>query len=102
MIELNNNIKVYVPYIKGREGVLKVINNKMIKWYGGTTTYDAKGYWMDHNEEVIKDDIVIINSYSNVDIGEIEIQLAELISIIKLDLKQESVTIELNGTMTII
>ena len=102
MLKLENNIKVYVPIIKGREGSINYIRNKMSRAFGGTTEYRARGSWIDNYGETIFDDIMIVESFTDKSINDIKRLASEYVEIIKMDLKQEAVSIEINNILYII
>lgn len=102
MLKLENNIKVYVPVIRGREGNINHIRDKMSKEFGGTTEYKAKGSWIDDAGKTIFDDIIVIQSFTDKTISDIKWFTATIDPIIKLDLKQKATSIEINNTLYII
>ena len=102
MLKLENNIKVYVPIIRGREGAISYIRDIMSGAFGGTTEYRTRGSWIDNYGETIFDDIMIIESFTNKSMNDIKKLAAEYVETIKMDLKQEAVSIEINNILYII
>ena len=102
MLKLENNVKVYIPVVKNKEGILNVIVKSMSDEFGGVTLYSAKGFWLDDNDIMIEDTINVAVSFTNKSIEEIKRIISKYVEIMKMDLKQDAVSIEINNILYII
>ena len=102
MLKLENNVKVYIPVVKNKEGILNVIIKSMSEEFGGVTLYPSKGFWLDDNDIMIEDTINVAVSFTDKSIEEIKRIISKYVEIIKMDLKQEAVSIEINNILYII
>jgi hypothetical protein len=74
----------------------------MTKEFGGVTLYPSKGFWLDDNDIMIEDTINVAVSFTDKSIEEIKRIISKYVEIIKMDLKQEAVSIEINNILYII
>lgn len=109
IFKLDHNIKVYIP---STFSVDQTINNdKLISdtlklfsgWFGGATSYDAKGAWLSSVKGLVVEKIVIVESYATKEqIDEnLEAVLKHALKI-KHDLKQEAVSLEYDNELYLV
>lgn len=110
-MELNEYIAVYVPgrYKDGvlipifvREQIVRRITCLMVTDFGGTTNSEATVNWVNSRGEIVTEKVNIIKSFY---IGKTDRMFAKVLPYalaMKVDLKQEAVSIEQNGRLYII
>ena len=102
MLKLENNVKVYIPLVKNLHEISNIITRDMTKEFGGVTLYSSKGFWLDDNDIMIEDTINVAISFTDKSIEEIKRIISKYVEIIKMDLKQDAVSIEINNILYII
>jgi hypothetical protein len=106
MKELHNKVSIYIPSInKDGEPIENIIEynefvDLFVNTFGGCTTYNCYGHYRDKNNKIIYEDIIKIESFTNLYIDRDWIELKALT--LKEKLNQESVSIELNGKMYLV
>lgn len=106
LIALESNVKIYVP---GTKNINEITDNKkeientltfLSVNFGGSTSYEALGCWQSQNGELIKERVIICESYCH------ETQLKKNIDSIidycetlKKDLNQEAISLEINNKL---
>lgn len=101
---MDNKVSIYVPStvninrsINNDKQVLSIIR-QMSLLFGGATSYKCTGGWVANNGDIITERVNIV--YSFCDKKSLNNNLANVINIcqqIKKDMKQEAVTLEING-----
>ena len=107
--DMDNKVSIYVPStvnvnqrINNKKQVLSIIK-QMSLLFGGATSYKCTGGWIANNGDIITEQVNIV--YSFCDKKSLHNNLANVINIcqqIKKDMKQEAVTLEINGKATFI
>lgn len=102
--DMDNKVSIYVPStvninkrINNDKQVMAIIK-KMSLLFGGATSYKCTGGWVAENGEIVTERVNIV--YSFCDKKSLNNNLANVINIcqqIKKDMKQEAVTLEING-----
>lgn len=97
------SVKVYVP---STLDVDKKINNifyvrevmkKFSEIFGGATAYQADGAWISDNKGLIVESVTIIYSYCDRLTNETVDKILDICKWIKKELKQECISLEING-----
>lgn len=107
--DLSSSVAIYVP---GTIDVNKEIDNsehvtlvmsKLSEWFGGATASDARGGWVSPAAGLVVEKVTIIYAFCK----EIDLQnrfedIIQLCSQIRDEMKQEAVTLEVNGQIAFI
>jgi len=106
---MDNKVSVYVPStvnvnkrIDNKKQVMAIIK-QMSLLFGGATSYECVGGWVADNGDIVTEQVNIV--YSFCDKKSLNNNLANVINIcqqIKKEMKQEAVTLEVNGKATFI
>ena len=106
---MDNKVSVYVPStvnvnkrIDNKKQVMAIIK-QMSLLFGGATSYECVGGWVADSGDIVTEQINIV--YSFCDKQSLHSNLANVINIcqqIKKEMKQEAVTLEVNGKATFI
>ncbi len=107
--DMENKVSIYVPStvnvnqrINNKKQVMAIIK-QMSLLFGGATSYKCTGGWVADNSDIVTEQINIV--YSFCDKKSLKDNLSKVINIcqqIKKDMKQEAVTLEVNGKATFI
>jgi len=102
--DMDNKVSIYVPStvnvnqrINNNKQVMAIIK-KLSLLFGGATSYKCTGGWVADNGDIVTEKVNIV--YSFCDKKSLNNNLANVINIcqqIKKDMKQEAVTLEING-----
>jgi len=102
---MNQYIAVYIPGTKdinhklpARERLIisRRIARELSGLYGGCTSVPSTGYYVSNDGQLIEERITIIKSYHNTPPGEALESARRIARELKIELSQESVTIESN------
>ena len=106
---MDNKVSVYVPStvnvnqrINNNKQVMAIIK-QMSLLFGGATSHKCVGGWIADNGDIVTEKVNIV--YSFCDKKSLNNNLANVINIcqqIKKEMKQEAVTLEINGKATFI
>ena len=107
--DMNNKVSIYVPStvninkrINNNKQVLSIIK-QMSLLFGGATSYKCTGGWVADSGDIVTEQVNIVYSFCGKQ--SLHNNLANVINIcqqIKKDMKQEAVTLEVNGKATFI
>ena len=107
--DMDNKVSIYVPStvninqrINNKKQVVSIIK-QMSLLFGGATLYKCTGGWVTDTGDIVTERINIV--YSFCDKKSLQNNLSNVINIcqqIKKDMKQEAVTLEINGKATFI
>ena len=111
MSDLNKYIAIYIPSKDAkadlvapvsRKRILEDVEKQFLAAFGGFTEYEATGGWtLDSGKNVLEAITIVKSFYIGQDAA--PFRLARTLAlVIKLDLKQEAVTIEQNGEISFI
>ena len=102
--DMENKVSIYVPStvnvnkrIDNKKQVMAIIK-QMSLLFGGATSYECVGGWVADNGDIVTEQVNIV--YSFCDKKSLNNNLANVINIcqqIKKEMKQEAVTLEING-----
>lgn len=102
--DLDSKVAIYVPSTinvseetDNRKQVLNVIR-RLSEMFGGATASDAVGGWVSQSGEVIVEKVKVVYSFCTT--GQLKDRIDDILSIcedIKNEMKQEAVTLEING-----
>ena len=105
---LNRSVAVYVPSnsqghkFDNRPTVRKV-SKELARLFGGSTSYQARGSWLNDKGRLINEDITIVKSYCNQALfAKYKKQVIRLGNSLKHDLNQDAISLEFNNTLRII
>lgn len=106
LIPLEHNVKIYVPgtvNVNEKTDNEKYVNETLEKlsgFFGGSTSYNALGCWYSKEAGLIKENIIICESYCK------EMKLNKFISAIidyceylKIELNQEAISLEIDNKL---
>lgn len=106
---MDNKVSIYVPStvninqrVDNSKQVMHIIK-QMSLLFGGATSYKCTGGWVADNGEIVTERVNIVYSFCNK--KALQDNLSNVINIcqqIKKDMKQEAVTLEINGKATFI
>lgn len=108
LIELSNNVKIYVPSTHGNT---KIDNSVMVEktlarlsdLFGGATSFEALGCWKSDTDGLIKERVTICQSYCTEEKMLENINtVVEICEHLKKDLNQEAVSLEVNNKLYLI
>lgn len=107
--DLDSKVAIYVPSTinvseetDNRKQVLNVIR-RLSEMFGGATASDAVGGWVSQTGEVIVEKVKIVYSYCTSE--QLKDRIDDILAIckdIKNEMKQEAVTLEINGQVKFI
>lgn len=105
---MTHNVVVYVPSVT-KDGnllsnteVVSFVETLLSKRFGGTTSYQVKGSWVNQKGELIQEDITRVQSFtSNLSDNDIDF-IESLAYSVKEDMIQEFVSIEIDNHMYLI
>ena len=108
-VKLDSRVSIYVPSTTdtdkpadNRETV-EAVAAKLSAMFGGATATTARGYWVSQSAGLVGEGVTVV--YSNATTADIESHAAEIVAIcqqIKEDMRQEAVSLEINGILYII
>jgi len=102
-IKLDNTIILYVPIIEGKHNIIEYTIGRLIDWFGGITTTEGFGYWKDDKGNIIEDDILLINIKVTEEIlMRYTVSINILCQILKKQLNQDCIALEINGEMKLL
>ena len=105
LIALANNVRVYVPTtisVNEKFDVERTLSF-LSKYFGGAISYKALGCWFSPTQGVLKEKVFICESFCNSDQLEDGMEkMVEYCEILKEELKQDSIAIEVNNVMHLI
>lgn len=108
LIELSNNVKIYVP---STHGTVKADNSVVVgevlatlsELFGGATSFEALGCWKSDTDGLVKERVTICQSYcTEAEILENIDTVVEVCEHLKKDLNQEAVSLEVNNKLYLI
>lgn len=107
--DLDSKVAIYVPSTinineetDNRKQVLNVIR-RLSEMFGGATASDAVGGWVSQTGEVIVEKVKVVYSFCTTD--QLKDRIDDILAIckdIKNEMKQEAVTLEINGQVKFI
>ena len=107
--DMENKVSIYVPStvnvnqrINNNKQVMGIVK-QMSLLFGGATSYKCVGGWISDSGDIVTEKVNIV--YSFCDKKSLQNNLSKVINIcqqIKKDMKQEAVTLEVNGKVTFI
>lgn len=109
MLQLNQRVAIYVPSTTNVDEVCD--NNEMVQKtirflsekFGGTTATKAVGGWVCENGKLVTEDVTIVYSFCTEQQLHTEAHaLIEWCKMIKKEMKQEAVTLEVNRQVAFI
>lgn len=102
--DLDSKVAIYVPSTinvseetDNRKQVLNVIR-RLSEMFGGATASDAVGGWVSQTGDVIVEKVKVVYSFCTT--GQLKDRIDDILAIcedIKNEMKQEAVTLEING-----
>lgn len=109
LISLNQNVKIYIP---STTDINKEVDTSLhveqalsllASSFGGATSYQAFGAWLSASGQLIKEKVTVCEAFCK----EIEIQekiedIYDFCLKLKIDLKQEAIALEVNGTLHLV
>lgn len=102
--DLDCKVAIYVPSTinvnetTDNTAYVKQTIKQLSMWFGGATASKAIGGWVSASGEVVVEDVTIVYSYCNSEkLAEYARNIIALCESIKADMKQEAVTLEING-----
>jgi hypothetical protein len=102
---LEDEVKIYVPstyYVDQPIDNTPYVNRSLEKFsemFGGATAIDGTGAWLSDNDQLIKEKVTIVYSFAE-DLDKKKInQVVAYAKDLKEEMKQSSVSIEVNGKM---
>lgn len=108
-IELSSSVKIYVPSTIDIDQTFdnaEIIDNTLkflCLEFGGATASKAVGNWLVAPNELVKEDITLVLSYTTQDQLEKSInKVIEFCQKMKLDLRQQAIAIEVNNKLYLV
>jgi hypothetical protein len=104
LTNLKENVKIYIPSTMFNEKInnsyfVECVESKMSKFFGGCTSFSANGSYVSDSGKLIKEDIIVCQSFTN-ELTNNEIDLIlEVAKWLKDEMKQECISIEINNKM---
>lgn len=109
LISLNQNVKIYIPSTidinkdSDNSSSVEQALSLLASNFGGATSYQAFGAWLSASGQLVKEKVTICEAFCK------EIELQEKIEDIydfclklKIELKQEAIALEVNGTLHLV
>jgi hypothetical protein len=89
---MTEKVTIYIPTTaKDSKAVVEYVEKRLSNEYGGVTTVEGKGKWVDENNNLITDNVKVISS-----VGEINEDTVEtLAKFVKKALNEDSVLYEI-------
>ena len=101
MDNLNTKISIYIP---STLDIDKPVDNAeqvektacfLSDLFGGCTSFDASGYWIDSNKKWIKENPVVVYAYTTEDKAqEAETKIIDFVQQLKQEMSQECISVE--------
>lgn len=108
-IKLASRIAIYIP---GTDGVSEKSDNTvwieraaslLSELFGGATATEAAGYWMSEAVGLVKEATTLIYSYCQSELLDVGMEkVVEFATRMKSELKQEAVSLEVDGSLYLI
>lgn len=108
-VKLSSRVAVYVPGTNGvdtcadNSAVVDRVAAALSAMFGGATASAASGYWLSDSVGLVKEATTIV--YAFADPAALELHLGDVVTIaqeIKRELRQEAVSLELDGSLYLI
>jgi len=109
IFKLSHSIKLYIPStfdVNGKIDSRQYVSDTLAlfsKWFGGATSYDAKGAWVSGSKGLVVEDITIVVSYATRE--QVKKHLEDVLrhaNKIKTELKQEAVSLEYDNELYLV
>lgn len=106
---LTESIKVYVPSTTdinnkiNNESFVRDTETKLSKLFGGSTTSNGVGCWVSESVGLVRESVKIVQSFTSVE--GLEKHISEVIEIcesLKKNMKQEGISLEIQGKFYVI
>ena len=109
LIELSSNVKFYVPTTANVDQTIDTsayvekVEKLFSEWFGGATQYSALGCWQSPAVGLVKESIIIVESFCNEKALQENIEkVVDLAEEVKHFLTQESIAIEINNKLYLV
>ena len=108
-IQLTARVAVYVPGTNGanteadNSEYIKRTAAQLSEFFGGATAQECRGFWVSDIHGLIEEKTTVI--YSNATPADLEAHAADILTIaetLKEELKQEGISVEINGALFIV
>ena len=106
LIELSSNVKIYVPstadvdQATDNSAIVDRTLSQLAKMFGGSTQYDALGCWQSATVGLVKEHVVICQSYCSEQQLQDNIDtVIDICTTIKQEMKQEAIALEINNKL---
>jgi hypothetical protein len=106
LIALESNVKIYVPStinVNEQTDNSKQVDNVLFQLsglFGGATSYSALGCWSSPESGLIKERVTICESYCHENVLKASINtVIDLCEQLKIDMKQEAISLEVNNKL---
>lgn len=109
VVRLDSRVAIYVPsttdtdHPTDNRQQVEEVAAKLSAMFGGATATEARGYWVSQSAGLVGEAVTIV--YSNAAAEDIENHAAEIVAIchkIKNEMKQEAVSLEINGELFLV
>jgi hypothetical protein len=109
VVRLDSRVAIYVPsttdtdHATDNRQQVEEVAAKLSAMFGGATATEARGYWVSQSAGLVGEAVTIV--YSNAAAEDIERHGAEIVAIchkIKREMKQEAVSLEINGELFLV
>ena len=102
-ITLKNKFGVIIPAVDGLEKpYIHKFQVMLSKMFGGASTIEIEGYYVMKNNDLCKDDNIMVYAYYNEMTEKQEEEIVNLIQEMKVALKQECIGIEYKNQFTMV
>lgn len=109
LIELSGNVRFYVPttsnvnQAQDTQSHVEKVEKLFSAWFGGATQYDALGCWSSPTAGLIKEKVIIVESFCNEQALQANIEsVVDLAESVKQELSQEAIAIEVNNRLYLV
>lgn len=98
--ELNHKVAIYVPIVNDDCNPAHIVAHTLCTLYGGATSSEYRGYWLNSKGEMIEDRIVIVYSYTDSHkLASSYNAIMQLVAHLKVTLGQESVSYDIDSQL---
>lgn len=107
--QLTARVAVYVPGTNGanteadNSEYIRRTAAQLSEYFGGATAQECRGFWVSDKHGLIEEKTTVI--YSNATPADLEAHAADILTIaeaLKEELKQEAISVEINGALFIV
>lgn len=108
---LTHKVSVYVPSTvdvnqslneSAAKEIIHRVQREMSNLFGGATAITTEGAWVSQSGELVTEQVTVVYSFADVLASDVLVQIKTLAESLKVELKQESVAVEIDGMLVFV